>query len=148
MTAVDQRPAVAPIRPDRTQAALFALSDERDLWLRRVLDAERRGYARGREAGFGEGYRQAEADQAEQHKVTQRLIHAAIAPTLDSQGWAREQAADAARRVRAAEAAERRDAAERERVFVAKAYNTRADQRTPAQAATVQAYPPDFGRQR
>ncbi len=37
-------------------ASLLALSDERDLWSRRILDAERRGYQRGRADGYDAGY--------------------------------------------------------------------------------------------
>jgi hypothetical protein len=47
---------IQPRRPSRV-AELLALSDERTLWLRRLLDAERRGYDRGREAGYANGRR-------------------------------------------------------------------------------------------
>jgi len=41
---------------ERQRAALLALSDERDLWLRRVLGAWREGYQRGRGGTYAEGY--------------------------------------------------------------------------------------------
>jgi hypothetical protein len=37
-------------------AAILELSDERDIWAQRVLDAERAGYARGYADGDRDGY--------------------------------------------------------------------------------------------
>lgn len=135
MTAIDERQAAAPARPDRMQAALLALSAERDAALRRQLEAERRAYERGRadehEAAFAAGWAACEADLA-------AVLRGAV--RRPEEGWQQ--------RVQAAEAGCRRDAAEHERAFVARAYATAPADRTPPQAATVQAYPPGFGRQR
>ena len=124
------------------RAAILARSDERDTYLARILVAERRGFERGREAGFADGYQAAEADQRDEWMTTKRLLHHATAPVLDPKGWSRDQQQEAARIVRAAEAAERRDAGERWDVFTARAYNTPAPERSAAQQATVRACPP------
>jgi hypothetical protein len=41
---------------ERQRAALLALSDERDLWLRRVLAAWREGYEQSRRGSYRDGY--------------------------------------------------------------------------------------------
>jgi hypothetical protein len=129
----DQMPPCAT-GGDVTACNVLALSGERDLWLRRELAAERRGYARGWDDGHRAGYEQAEADREDAWCHVMRRY----AP-----GYERERAD---RALRAAEAGCRRDAAEHERTFVARAYNTPAWQRTDVQRATVQAYPPPAGR--
>jgi hypothetical protein len=56
------------------RAGLLALSRERDLWLRRLLAAERAAYHRGAEFGWKHGYEQACADQrAAWHAVAWRV---------------------------------------------------------------------------
>ena len=134
--------ATALVAAPAEAAALLALSDERDHWLARVLASWREGFAAGRRAGWREGYAAATADQRDEWITTRRLLHNATAPVLDPQGWSREQEREAARVVRAAEAATRRDAAERYDAFVARAYNTPAPQRSDAQLATVRTCPP------
>jgi hypothetical protein len=58
-------------------AELIALSDERDLWLRWLLNAQRQAYEAGRADGFAEGWREAEWDMA-------LSWHAAAAPVARS----------------------------------------------------------------
>ena len=49
---------------------LAALSDERTLWLRRLLDAERAAERRGYERGISDGYAQCAADvKAAEHAI-------------------------------------------------------------------------------
>jgi hypothetical protein len=108
-------------------ASLLALSDERDRYERRILAAWRDGYRAG--------YDQAVADEAIEWEVTRGILKAAVHPVLDPEGDVRE-------RVRAAEAAERRDAAERERAFAERARNTPPHQRTYVQDAVVLAFRP------
>jgi hypothetical protein len=110
--------------------AILRLSDERDTWLRRLLGAWSDGFRAGRQAGFGEGYDQALADEEEAWQQAVRPLR----PDYER--------ASAARRLRAAEAGSRRDAAGHERAFVVRAHATPARMRTDPQAATVQAYPP------
>lgn len=55
-------------------SALLELSDERDLWLRRVLAAEVRGYDRGREAGYAEGRRDEAAARDEDWAALARPV--------------------------------------------------------------------------
>jgi hypothetical protein len=121
---------------DAVHAYVLAESGRHDTWLRRLLAAERSGYDSGRADGRTEGWAAAEADMA-------AAWHAVAYPVAQPEAHAREVAG---RCLRAAEAGERRDAAEHERAFVARAYNTRADQRTDVQAAAVQLYPPPSGR--
>lgn len=45
-----------PSVPPGDHAGLLALSDERDQWMKRVLDAEREGYGRGVADGYKIGY--------------------------------------------------------------------------------------------
>jgi hypothetical protein len=123
---------------------LLELSSERDHWLRRVLNSWRQGFRAGRESGWQEGYAAREADEKEQWAIAARLLLAAVRPVLNPAA----DAADAARRVRAAEAACRRDAAEHEREYVARAYSTHPRDRTDAQRATVCSYPPPDRRPR
>ena len=119
----DVRTAATP-----RQRALLEISDERDLWLRRVLDAERSGLRRGIAAGRALGYADALAELESDWQSVARPV-----------AYPEE---TAARRVRAAEANCRRDAGQQERSFVARAYATRQEQRTEAQQGTVRMYPP------
>lgn len=116
-------------------AFLLALSAERDGYEKRIEAAWRAGFGRGRAYGRREGYIHADAERAAEWQTTQALLIGATESVLNPDGVA-------IRNVRAAIAAERRDAAERERVFVAKAYATREDQRTDPQQAAVRSYPP------
>lgn len=116
-------------------AAFLALSDERARWLARVLASWREGFAAGRRTGWREGYAAAEARHDAEWDITRGLLVGAVHSVLDPEG-------DARQRLRSAEATERRGAAERERAFVAKAYATPDKDRTDAQRATVQSYPP------
>jgi hypothetical protein len=116
-------------------AALLALSAERDRYESRIRAAWREGFAAGRGFGRREGYTLADAERAAEWEITGPLLLNAVGPTVNPDGYAR-------RNVRAAEAATRREAPERERVFVAKAYATRDDERSDAQRATVHSYPP------
>jgi hypothetical protein len=55
-------------------AGLLALSDERDLWLRRLRDAGKAAFWRGVEHGWKQGYEQACADQqAAYHAMAWRV---------------------------------------------------------------------------
>lgn len=93
--------------------------------LRQVAESAYRG---GRADGWRDGYCQAEADMAALWRaVTEPIVH----PERR-----------AAQRLQAAVAGERRDQAEHERAFVARAYNTAARERTDTQRATVLLYPP------
>jgi hypothetical protein len=137
VTTVEDRPAAAPAR-DRMQAALLALSDERTAALRRLLAAEQLAAERGRAEGFAAGYAAAERDREADWRAFARPIAHPDAYRRDL----------AARCLRLAEAGARRDAADHERAFVARAYATAPADRTDAQAAAVLVYAPDFGRQR
>jgi hypothetical protein len=66
--------ATLPDGSDRRKlpAELLALSDERDMWLRRVLGAWRDGWAVGQDAGWRHGYAQAEADMAASWRTVTR----------------------------------------------------------------------------
>jgi hypothetical protein len=133
LTADQVRPRSAQVtRPGShglpRAADLLAESDRHDMWLRRLLDAERRGYARGHEAGFAAGWAASEADLAASwHALTEPVAH----PERVT-----------GRRIQAALAGERRDAAEHERAFVARAYNTAPQDRTAVQRAAALVYPP------
>jgi hypothetical protein len=113
-------------------ADLIERSDERQLYLDRILAAGLRGYHRGHADGYLAGYEAAEADMA-------AAWHDVAYPVAHPEAYRREAAA---RGLRAAEAGERRDAAEHERAFVARAWNTPAHLRTDVQKATVLSYPP------
>ena len=97
-----------------------------------AIERERQAHQRGRGTGYGEGWRASEASMA-------AAWHAMAHPVAYPVEHAREAAA---RCLRAAEAGARQDAADHERAFVARAYNTRPDQRTDPQAAAVLLYPP------
>jgi len=72
--ASPRRDAAPSIAPGAHRAGLLALSAERDLWLRRLLAAERAAYRRGAEHGWKQGYEQACADQqAAWHAVAWRV---------------------------------------------------------------------------
>jgi hypothetical protein len=108
----------------------LAESGRADLELARRLGAWREGYAAGRADGYAEGHADAEESMAASWR-------AGAYPLAQPDAHRREVAA---RCLRAAEAGCRRDAAEHERTFVARAWNTRADQRTDVQAGTVRLY--------
>ena len=55
--------------PDDEQRRLLELSDERDMWLRQVLAAERAAYQRGRAAGMDNGRAAADREHAEAWKA-------------------------------------------------------------------------------
>jgi len=113
-------------------AVFLALSDERDTWTRRLDQAERRGWRRGKLAGFDDGYQQCLKDQAEQwRRITEPIVHP-------------ERGAN--RRLQAALSGERRDQADHERSFVARAYNTPSNRRTDPERGTVRMYPPAGAR--
>lgn len=114
---------------------LLELSRERDIYEARIISAWKQGFACGRDAGWQEGYDACTADQAAEWDETRRILKAAVHASLDPEG-------DIRQRLRAAEAAERRDAAVRERAFVARAYATPPHLRSDAQKATVQSYAP------
>jgi hypothetical protein len=122
--------------PTRKEVAwLLALSAERDAYEDRIRAAWLEGFAAGRGVGRREGYEHADDERAAEWDITGPLLLNAVGPTVNPDGYA-------LRNVRAAEAACRRDAAERERVFVARAYATAGKDRTDSQRATVQSYPP------
>jgi hypothetical protein len=130
-------PAAVEIR--RLRAELAEVTRQRGAMLRAddpLTDAARRqvaeaAYEGGRVDGFREGYAQSEADTAAAwHAMTEPIAH-------PERG--------AARRIQAAVAGERRGAAEHERAFVARAYNTADRDRTDAQRGTVHIYPPPRG---
>lgn len=77
--AVQQRDAATPIvAAPRGLAALLALSDERDLWLSRVLRSWRDGYRAGHRDGYDAGY----VDGIEARKHAQHLFADALAVHL------------------------------------------------------------------
>jgi hypothetical protein len=117
------------------QAEVDALIEACDVHLKyeRKLDAAwRDGFRAGRQVGQDEGYAQAEADMA-------AAWHEFARPVARPEAHRRE-VAD--RAVRLAEASSRRDSAEHERSFVARAFATPAHMRTDVQKATVQSCPP------
>jgi hypothetical protein len=120
----------------RLRAELAEVTRQRDAMLRAddpLADAARRqvaeaAYCGGLADGIREGWAQSEADLAASWRaVTEPVAH-------PERG--------AARRIQAARAGERRDQAEHERAFVARAYNTAGRDRTDVQRATVRLYPP------
>lgn len=134
-----QQLASAVQERDEARAALIAYRGPfTDSSLRQIAAA---AYAGGLGDGYRDGYVRAEADQIAAWSVMRRRLHNAAATVLDPDGWEREQVREAARRVRAAEAAEKRDQAEHERAFVARAYATAAHLRTEVQQAAILLYP-------
>jgi hypothetical protein len=125
-------PSVTDQNPIARYTEVLALSDERDRRLRRVLAAERAGFDRGYAAGRKAGYEQCDADREAGWQTIAR-------PLADPDARRRE---TAARCLSAAEAGTRRDAADHERAFVARAYATPGRLRTDAQRGTVRLYPP------
>lgn len=116
-------------------AVVSALLERCDGYVRetaRMLWNWRLGYAAGRDDGWRDGYAQAEADMA-------ASWHRAMYPAARPEAHRRE---SAARRLAAAEAGCRRDAADHERAFVARAYATPARMRSEPEQAAVQLYPP------
>jgi hypothetical protein len=91
------------LQAEQARTRLLELSDERDLWLRRLLAEYRAGYARGREAGYAEGW--AAAEQADE-----RAWHAAATGLLSGIPGTPQHRESVNRRLRAAEAGCRRDA--------------------------------------
>jgi hypothetical protein len=87
----------------------------------------RDGFRAGWEAGAGHGRREAEEEMA---AAWRSFAHPIAHPE-----------AGASQRIRAAEAGERRDAAEHERAFAARARNTPDYLRTDVQKAAVHLYP-------
>jgi hypothetical protein len=103
-------------------------SDLLDISLTLREAAWRDGYTLGAEHGRAAGYAAAEADMAASwREIAEPIAH----PERY-----------AAQRIRAAIAAERRDAAEHERSFAARARNTPEHSRTDPQRATVYLCPP------
>lgn len=117
---------------DGARRSLLDRSDERDGWIRRVLASWREGFRAGHAVGWQDGYDAAEADMA-------ASWHSAVYPAARPEAHRRE---SAARRLAAAEAGCRRDAADHERAFVARAYATPARMRSEPEQAAVQLYPP------
>jgi hypothetical protein len=105
-----------------------AVSDLLDINLRLRQAAWRDGYAVGAEHGRATGRAEAEADMAASwREIAEPIAH----PERFT-----------AQRILAAIAGERRDAAEHERAFAARARNTPEHSRTIPQAAAVYIYPP------
>jgi hypothetical protein len=100
------------------------------MWLRRILAAEQAAYSRGHRAGYDDGYAQAVADMDEWLAESARILHGAVSSVVNPEKHVR-------RVLAAAESAERRDAAERERAFTARACATPAHLRSDAQQAAV-----------
>ena len=115
--------------PDQGQVQqVLSLSSDRDLWEKLADQAFRAGFFSAWQAGFDKGYARRVTDEA-------RAWHEIIHPMAHPDAFA-----DA--RVRNAEAAARRDAAEHERSFVARAYATPRPYRTAIQQTTTVSYPP------
>jgi hypothetical protein len=116
--------------------AILRIDDPLSVQARRQIGEA--AYQGGWADGWREGYAQAEVDEAAEW-------HCIAHPIAQPESYERE---SAARRLRAAEAGGRRDLAEHERVFVARAFNILDHQRTDVQRATVQVYPPPARRLR
>lgn len=118
---------LARLRAENDQLrALVVASDPAD-----TPDYWRSLFADGHQADIEAAYRQGQADLAAEYaadwaSMTEAIVHP-------------ERGAD--RRVRAAEAGQRRDASDHERTFVARAHNTADRDRTDVQRATVRLYP-------
>jgi hypothetical protein len=108
-------------------AYVLAHSGEADRWHAHAGAMWRDGYRAGWEAGADHGRREAEQEQAAAWRSFARPIaHPEVG---------------AAQRIQAAIAGERRDAADHERAFVARARNTPPHMRTDVQKAAVHLYP-------
>jgi hypothetical protein len=111
-TTAKQAEAVStvPRGADKVRA-LLRLSGERDLWLGRLLAAERsaykRGISQGYDRGFGDGWRSCEEASEREHRAVAAMVRETP----------QQRAASAERRVRSAEAYTRRHAAWWEREF-------------------------------
>jgi hypothetical protein len=73
------------------RVSILSLSAERDTWLRRELAAERRGFDRGRAAGWRQGRESAHAEMAAAWRpVAERVRSLAGSPTwaeLEARRW-------------------------------------------------------------
>lgn len=76
------QPASVEVVDPQFVAALLELSDERDLWLRRLLAAEREAYRRGYEDGRGDGYRDGYSHAVTDWKVTAAGMTKLAGPTF------------------------------------------------------------------
>jgi hypothetical protein len=112
-------------------SALLAVSAERDLWLSRLLDAERAAYWRGYQAGDLHGYC---AGRADERAESQAAFHAVAARVCETPEQAE---ASAARRIRAAESYTRRHALWWWQTFFGAAFRERPERRTEQQHAAV-----------
>ena len=115
-------------------AGLLAHSDLLDTTLRLKLATWHDGYQLGHDHGRTIGRVEAEADMAASWREL-------AGPIAHPERFT-------AQRIRAAVAGGRRDAAEHERAFVARAYNTPDYLRTGPQRGTVLIYPPRAGGKR
>jgi hypothetical protein len=116
--------------PDRADiAALLALSDERDVWLLRLLAAERAAYDRGHRDGHRDGYELAAAHMAAAWDSIADPISRGILPGGDP----------GTRRARA-ERLDRADAWERWKDFTRRAFADAPRKRTGPQAGIVALY--------
>lgn len=61
-------------QPGHREAVVLALSDERDIWLRRLLDAERDAYRAGHDQGHAAGYAAGYEQAVRDWKVTAGLL--------------------------------------------------------------------------
>jgi hypothetical protein len=142
--------AVGELR--RLRAELAAAIADRDEWRGRAIaladaidhDGERAAWsaiaAAQHRAELTRAYADGRSDEAADNERAWRINAGMIVAQLDPASAAARELAD--RHVRAAEAGCRRDAAEHERSFAARAYATPDHARTPAQRATVYLYPP------
>jgi hypothetical protein len=109
--------------------ATLALSDERDQWLRRECEAERRGYARG--------YRRGRADESDDWM-------AQLAPARAAARRIADPAADVAMRLAAALDGERRDAREHWRKRWAELFARSRDPRFVREAYATKPWKRDY----
>lgn len=118
---------------DRLRALIVASdpATEPGYWLALFRDGHR--------ADIDAAYRQGRADLEAEYAADWRSI---AEPVAHPKRYAQ---ASAQRRMRAAEAGQRRDAAEHERAFVARAHNTHDRNRTDVQRSTVHLYPREAG---
>ena len=83
---MSKRNTIAVI-PPTALAAVLRLSDERDQWLRRLLDAERAAYLSGHADGYRDGYeRGARLLEASWPAVVSRLSGPTLAE-LEARRW-------------------------------------------------------------
>jgi hypothetical protein len=120
------RAALDEARRERDEARAALLPEPLAIQFRRAIGEA--AYRGGVTDGWQQGWMAAEADMAASWR-------AAVEPIAHPER-------EADRRLQAAIAGERRDQAEHERAFVARAYNTDERDRTDAQRAAVLVYPP------